>query len=103
MVADPGRAAGRGAEGFVVVVAPGAKATCVGPTIDPLDVAPIVLEVAGYPASAEMPGRGESPCLAFEGLARVPTFGRRALPEGPAASAYDPEMIERLRSLGYVR
>ncbi|HEX6850624.1 MAG TPA: hypothetical protein VF139_04395 [Candidatus Polarisedimenticolaceae bacterium] len=104
VVADPGRAAGKGSEGFVLVTGEGTRATCVAPPIDPLDLAPTLLALSGYPASDEMPGRASLHC--FEGVRerpRVPTFGRRAPMTGGAASDYDPEMIERLRSLGYVR
>lgn len=103
VVADPGRAAGPGAEGFVIVAGEGVRASCVAP-IAPLDLAPTLLALAGFPASEEMPGTASLSCV--EGVApppRVATFGRRAPTLGGAASDYDPEMIERLRSLGYVR
>jgi len=105
VVADPGRSAGADAEGFVSVVGGGAAAACVGPWIGPLDVAPIVLRAAGLPASREL--RGAAPARCFEAAApepaRIATWGRRGRPTADRGSDYDPEMVERLKSLGYVR
>jgi hypothetical protein len=104
VVADPGRSAGPRAEGFVLVSGPAASSGCVGPLVGLLDVAPLALRLAGFPGSAEMPSRPPSACLeGGDAPPAVATFGRRGTSEGPAPSAFDPEMIERLRSLGYVR
>lgn len=105
IVADPGRSATAGSEGFVAVFGDSARPACVGPTIGDLDVAPLILRVLGLPASREMSGHAPARC--FEGAApplpRIATWGRRGLPAGNVTSDYDPEMIERLKSLGYVR
>jgi hypothetical protein len=105
VVADPGRTATQETEGFVIVAGGSGRAGCVGPVLSDLDVAPLSLAVAGYPRSLEMPGRLPGACL--ERLRDLPppvaTFGRRAFPTRSAASDYDPEMVERLRSLGYLR
>jgi hypothetical protein len=105
IVADPGRSAERGAEGFVAVVGGGATARCVGPTIGDLDVAPIVLREASLPVSGEM--RGHVPDRCFEDAAPAPpkiaTWGRRGGTTARQGSDYDPEMVERLKSLGYLR
>lgn len=104
VLADPGRAAGKGAEGFALVAGEGIRPACVAPPIDPLDVAPTLLALAGFPASDEMPGRVVASCVdAPAPPTRVRTFGLRPTVSQEAASAYDPEMIERLRSLGYLR
>ncbi len=105
VVADPGRTATAEAEGFVIVAGGPARAGCVGPALTDLDATPLALALAGYPRSLEMRGRVPGACL---DLPRdlpppVPTFGRRALAARSAASDYDPEMVERLRSLGYLR
>ena len=104
LVADPGRSAPPSAEGFVAVAGSGAAPRCVGPPVSDLDVAPIVLRALSLPASREMEGRVPTAC-ALEGpvLATIATWGRRGASAPGSASAYDPEMVERLKSLGYVR
>jgi hypothetical protein len=105
LVADPGRSTEQDAEGFIAVVGGGAVPLCVGPTIADVDVAPIALRLAGLPASREMRGRAPDRC--FEGAAPalppIATWGRRGRPVETQASDYDPEMVERLKSLGYLR
>jgi hypothetical protein len=105
LVADPGRSTEEDAEGFIAVVGGGAVPLCVGPTIGDVDVAPIALRLAGLPASREM--RGHAPDRCFEGAAPalppIATWGRRGRPVETQASDYDPEMVERLKSLGYLR
>jgi hypothetical protein len=105
LVADPGRGAGPESEGFVVVSGPDARSACVGPTRTELDVAPLALALLGFPLGADMPGGLPGACLAPR-IARTPaveSYGRRAPGEEPPPSEYDPEMVERLRSLGYLR
>ncbi len=104
LVADPGRSAGPTSEGFVVVRGGPAEGACVGPSIGLVDVAPLALRLAGFPASREMPGALPGRCLGgIEELPRVATFGRRAVSADAARSEYDPEMVERLKSLGYLK
>jgi hypothetical protein len=105
LVADPGRSREQDAEGFVAVVGGGAVPLCVGPTLADLDVAPIALRLAGLPVSLEMRGRAPDRC--FEGatpaLPPIATWGRRGRATEIPGSDYDPEMVERLKSLGYLR
>jgi len=105
LIADPGRSAARDEEGFVAVAGGGAVPLCVGPPVGDLDVAPIALRLAGLPASREM--QGVAPGRCFEGAPPLPpalaTWGRRGRPAETPASDYDPEMVERLKSLGYLR
>jgi hypothetical protein len=105
LVADPGRSAPEDAEGFVAVSGGGAVTTCVGPVIGDLDVAPIALRLLGLPVSREMLGRAPDQC--FEGAAptlpALATWGRRGNPAEVPASEYDPEMVLRLKSLGYLQ
>jgi hypothetical protein len=105
VVADPGRSATEDAEGFVAVAGGGAVPLCVGPTIVDLDVAPIALRLLGLPISREMRGRAPDRC--FEGaaspLSPIATWGRRGRPAEATGSDSDPEMVERLKSLGYLR
>lgn len=64
----------------------------------PFDVAPTLLDLAGFPASEEMPGRSLVP---GSHQPRVSSYGTR----GQDSSAAPPseEYYESLRSLGYVR
>jgi hypothetical protein len=105
IVADPGRSAGAGAEGFVAVIGGGAAAACIGPPVRDLDVAPLVLREMGLPAASDM--RGRAPRTCFERAAPAPppiaTWGRRGRPSRASARDDDPEMVERLKSLGYLR
>ena len=93
------------AEGFVAVVGGGAVASCIGAAVGDLDIAPIALRLAGLPASREMSGSAPARCL--EGAPPAPpviaTWGRRGRPVEAQRSADDPEMVERLKSLGYLR
>ena len=105
LVADPGRSLEDDVEGFVAVVGGGAVPLCVGPAIADVDIAPIVLRLAGLPVSREMIGRAPERC--FEGAAPalppIATWGRRGRPVKAEGSDDDPEMVERLKSLGYLR
>lgn len=105
LIADPGRAAPPDEEGFIAVVGGGTTPRCVGPGISDLDAAPIILRMAGLPASREMRGEVPERCFerAGERVERIATWGRRGRPVGDPASNYDPDMVLRLKSLGYLR
>lgn len=74
----------------------------------PLDVTPTLLTLRGFPVSAEMPGTARIECLLPEWQQRlrvrtIPTYGENAIPALPTAeSASEDEILERLRSLGYL-
>ena len=103
VVADPGRSAA--AEGFVSVRGPSARAACVGSPLTELDMAPLVLRLLGFPRSLEMPGRAPESCFERPAvpLGSVPSYGRLPPAERRTSSASDPEILDRLRSLGYLR
>lgn len=73
------------------------------------DVAPTMLYLLGVPVSRELTGRPRTRLVDAEFVARVPvraidTYGNRTItPRAPGATPLDQEMLERLRSLGYVR
>jgi hypothetical protein len=108
LVGDPGRLARRspGAEGIIVIAGPAAAAGALPPASE-RDVAPTVLHLLGLPVSGELEGGVLEAALSADFRAahpvrRVPSYGRRA-PGPPRDSAFDREMLEELRSLGYIQ
>lgn len=109
LVGDPGRLARRAAEppeGLLVLAGAAVAAGDRGRAAE-RDVAPTVLHLVGMPVSAELSGRVLEDCLdpAFRArfpVRRVPSYGRRATSR-PAESAFDREMLEELKSLGYIQ
>jgi hypothetical protein len=107
VVGDPGRLARRaeGAEGLFVLAGTPAKPGA-APAGGERDVAPTVLHLLGLPVSDELEGAVLTSALSPDFLAanpvrRVATYGRPAT--RPARdSAFDREMLEELRSLGYI-
>ena len=61
------------------------------------DVAPTIAELAGFPASEEMPGRS----AVKTSQPRIATYGERSRTE--SATRLNQEYYESLRSLGYIR
>lgn len=61
------------------------------------DIAPTVAELAGFPASEEMPGRS----AAKTNQPRIATYGERSRTE--SATRLNQEYYESLKSLGYIR
>jgi hypothetical protein len=107
LLADPGRSASRG-PGLLALtggpIRPSARLAGTG-----ADVAPTLLYLLGVPVSRELPGTVQLGLFddAFRSrnpVRRVESYGRRFIaPRPPAASPLDRDMLERLRSLGYVR
>jgi hypothetical protein len=94
------------AEGTLIVFGGPAQAGELG-VVTERDVAPTVLHLVGLPVSQEMEGRvltgAFTPAFAAaHPVRRVPTYGRRPTAR-QAESAFDEEMLEQLRSLGYVK
>jgi hypothetical protein len=108
LVGDPGRLARRSgaAEGMLVLRGGSVQGEDLG-TVSERDVAPTVLHLAGLPRSAEMEGRVleaalTAPFRAAHPVRTVASYGRR-VPGRPAESAFDRDMLEELRALGYVQ
>jgi hypothetical protein len=107
LLADPGRSASPGSG----MLALSGRAVLPGTVFggNAADVMPTLLYVLGIPTSHELPGRPRTEMFQEEFRARVPvrmveTYGRRVLlPRPSAATPLDQEMLDRLRSLGYVR
>jgi type I phosphodiesterase/nucleotide pyrophosphatase len=108
VLGDPGRLARRspGAEGLLVLSGAAVKPGPL-PAGSERDVAPTILHLLGLPVSAELEGAPREDALADAFRAknpvrRVATYGRP--PAGRARdSAFDREMLEELRSLGYIQ
>ncbi len=107
LLADPGRAAARGPGLLALTGAPAASGIRIPGNA--ADVAPTLLHLLGVPVSRELPGTVEVRLLTGEfrsqhPVRRVSGYGPRIVaPRPPAASPLDRDMLERLRSLGYVR
>jgi hypothetical protein len=109
LVADPGRLARRGEgarEGLLALAGPPVRAGALPPASE-RDVAPTVLHLAGLPVSRELEGRVLEEALREEFRRAHPprtvaSYGRRP-PGRPAESSFDRDMLEELRSLGYIR
>lgn len=108
LVADPGRLArgAAGAEGMLAVVGPAVRAGDLG-LVSPRDIAPTVLHLLGLPKSRELDGRVLEAALtpafrAANPVRSVASYGRRP-PARAAESAFDRDMLEELKSLGYIR
>ena len=107
MLTEPGR---RASDAFGTLALSGSiVATRVDGSINSVDVAPTLLHVLGIPASRALAGRPALQAFAPEFLSRYPvrevtTYGDpnvgRTVRQG---QPLDDEMVERLRSLGYVR
>lgn len=95
--------------GIFVMAGPGVKPGQID-TVSLLDLAPTVLALAGLPPSREMPGRVLAEAfepevarsLPEERVATYEVGGNRGAPPAADATAADREMIESLRSLGYI-
>ena len=108
LVADPGRRARQSgaAEGLIALWG----ASIVPETLAPAgerDIAPTALHLLGLPVSAELEGRVLESALspAFRSahpVRHVASYGPRP-PQRLRESAFDREMLEELRSLGYIQ
>lgn len=108
LVGDPGRLARRASpapQGLLAMIGAGVLAGDLG-RVGERDLAPTALHLAGLPASRELAGRVLEEGLTPEfrkahPLRVVDSYGRRPT-LAPAESGFDREMIEELRSLGYI-
>jgi hypothetical protein len=108
VVGDPGRLARRdaGATGLLVLSGGPVQTADLG-TAGERDLAPTVLHLVGLPVSRELAGQPLVGALVPEFRAahpvrHVPSYGRPPAAR-PADSAFDRQMLEELRSLGYIR
>lgn len=108
IVTEPGRVE-TAAEGTLTVyehvpqfdVKPGVRS---GGTANVEDVAPTILNLLGVPLSRELPGKPVGGIPGSGSGRYVPTYGHpNATPPPRTGKPLDQEMIDRLRSLGYVK
>ncbi|MHC4712219.1 MAG: alkaline phosphatase family protein [Planctomycetota bacterium] len=114
IAADPGmlkgreRRGGRRSEGGFLAVAGGpVKKGTVGDELTLADIAPTALYVLGFPRSAEMDGHAAPGAFEVEfgdlhPPRTVETYGR-VTPSAAREYSVDRQLIERLRSLGYLQ
>ena len=107
LVTDPGRSASGGL-GLLALTGSGVRTGLVQ-VGTAAEVTPTLLYLIGVPASRELTGRPRTDLVDESFASRVPvrwidTYGSRALaPRPPGATPLDRDMLDRLRSLGYVR
>jgi len=109
LVGDPGRLARAGAqpaEGLLVLAGPVVAATDLA-SVSERDVAPTVLHLLGLPRSRELEGQVleaalTEPFRREHPVRTVDSYGRRP-PSRPADSAFDQDVLEQLKSLGYIQ
>lgn len=105
---DPGRGDPAGEDaGFLILAGPGIeKGLSVSGRL--LDVSPTLLRLLGFPLSREMKGRPLVQCFVpdspwtREDPPSIAGYGPRR-PPSRGGSEFDPEVLEKLRSLGYIR
>jgi Type I phosphodiesterase / nucleotide pyrophosphatase len=107
LLTDPGRATSRG-PGLLALTG-GAIRIGARRSGRAADVAPTFLYLLGIPISRELPGHArldltDDSFASQVALRTVATYGRRIVAPRPAGSTpLDQDMLDRLRSLGYVR
>ena len=107
LLTDPGRTGSRGS-GLLAITGEGIRADITREGRG-ADVAPTILYLLGIPGSRELSGRPQVGLVDDRFVARVPlrtvtTYGRRVISAGrPGSTPLDRDMMDRLRSLGYVR
>lgn len=108
LVTQPGRVTGAGT-GLLSVTGRSAGSASDPAAVAPVSVAATVLYLLGMPIADDLAGqlpRGliSTQFLAAHPLRSVPTYGlRHTLPRRTTGKPLDREMIERMRSLGYVK
>ena len=100
LIGDPGRS-GSG-EGFVSMTGAEIPAGCVEPPMPASAVASLILRLTGLPTGRDMAAFAPAGCLADWAPKFVDSYGARVFDGAPEPSAFDAEMLERLKSLGYL-
>ena len=107
LVTDPGRSVS-GGRGLLALTGPGIRTGFIQAGTA-AEVTPTLLHLLGIPASRELPGRPRTDLNEESFSSRVPirqidTYGSRVLaPRPPGVMPLDRDVLDRLRSLGYVR
>ncbi|MBI2840170.1 MAG: alkaline phosphatase family protein [Acidobacteria bacterium] len=98
---------GEAPPGILLFSGPGVKPGRVGHTTV-FDIAPTLLALLGIPPTQDMPGRVVTEAFVPEVRESLPTdrVARTFMPmefAPPTPAAADPDLLEKLRSLGYIR
>lgn len=109
LAADPGRfarRAGPGSLGLLLLAGGPVRATALG-AVTERDIAPTLLHLLGLPVSRELGGSVLEAALEAgfreaHPVRRIASYGRRPR-TGGAASSFDRDVIQELRSLGYIQ
>ena len=109
LVGDPGRlarGAAQPAEGLLVLAGAEVAGGDLG-SVSERDVAPTVLHLLGLPKSRELDGQVLEAALsesfrAAHPVRSVDSYGRRPTSR-PSESAFDQDVLEQLKSLGYIQ
>lgn len=109
LIGDPGRGGDAGATGLVMVwggrVNQGHRARL----LSRFDLGPTILALAGFPTARDLPGSPVVDFLKVGDVAsrlapRIESYGSRPEPEaGSPEDPFDAEVLDRLRSLGYIQ
>ncbi len=109
LVGDPGRLArqAEGAFGLLVLAGAGFEPRDLGEAGE-RDIAPTVLHMTGLPISRELSGRVLEAALRADWRRKNPvrfvaSYGRRPRARAAAASDFDAQVVEELKSLGYIQ
>jgi hypothetical protein len=106
LVTEPGRVSSATAGALALT---GAPASTMRPAGSDIIVAPTILYALGVPIARDLPSRAVSDLftagfVAAHPVRDVSTYGsRRVTPQPAVGRPLDKEMIERMRSLGYIR
>jgi hypothetical protein len=97
-----------GPDGVLLALGGSGRGVDLGETYHVYDVAPTMLWLRGYPESEDMPGRalaGLFPNLRAEQRPALATYGYRLVDPaaGPGSAQTDKEMLQLLKTLGYVK
>jgi hypothetical protein len=106
LVTEPGRVSGKLPGTVAISGGPGnfGHGTIPGETASVLDLAPTVLHLLGVPLSRDLAPPLSTHVVVARVPAPVPSYGRPFRGAAPrSGKPLDQEMIDRLRSLGYVR
>ena len=109
VIGEPGRSQGGGPDGVILALGRRVVAGRLGKKAGALDVAPTLLAMLGLPMAKDLPGAPERGFLAPGDVAwrlpvEIPTYGSlETTVSEDQGTEFDEELLDRLRSLGYIQ